>query len=533
MPAPPISDYMRAHMFDNWPEKLLQSMADDDDKTVPELKEHLLEYAALHDFDTLDGFLDYYGNNISVCQLDGAPADCNTLSAEPQTPTMTSPMSQNSDDCESVFDLGASAFTTPSSPYTPAKLRITENGSPIKRGNTEYIQLHHADGASSDLTETCDFEGSATDAAGQPIARMFDPEKSLKYGALPMEALLHYNSHKKVMHLGGVDPSTGGLHSDPRTLVISIQGVVYEDEEGQAGAAVFFHPLSPWNTVTCVEKTKENAKLEALYIALNMISITAANDPNLKAVRIMCTGREFCLANTTGDYSLADQQAVGKWLWGADKTMLSEVDELWTDITKGANGHRAVDVRLWCVPDEEIRPMTEVATAYIYARQGRDWYAENGKTRDRFDEVYWPNARAYRKDYPLAAPRYVVDQGPQAVLKWKAEVKARAQQSVIHKNVAVDGCRQLNDQLRAYGGLLSTEKFLEAYAMATRFMSEDPEKHIDAFVAGQRAIKESNQLQGLQVTNGGNGVVEGGETGGEDEKLVQQVLEMDWEMDWE
>lgn len=534
-----ITDNMREQMFDNWPQTKLQSMADDEDWTVPELKERLLEFASLHDIDTLDGFLvgcDNNGSHVinvdSVCQLDGAPVDCDTFNAEPQTPTMTSPTSQNSDDCDSVFDHGASAFTTPSSPYTPAKLRIAENGSPIKRSNTEFARLRQADGASSDLTETRDFEGSATDAAGQPIFRMFDPEKSLKHGAIPIDALLAYNPDKNATHLRGVDLSTGNLQADPQTLVISIEGVVYEGDGGQAGAAVFFHPLSAWNTVTCVEKTKDNAKLEALYIALTMVSLTAANDPNLKAVRIMCAGREFCLANTTGEYSLADQQAVDKWLQGADKTTLSEVNELWTNITEGTNGHHAVDVRLWCVSEEAIRPVTEVATAYLYEQQGRDWYAENGKTRDRY-EVDSLNTLAYQQDYPIVAPQSVVDQGPQAVLKWTTEVKARFKQSVLHKIVASYGCRQVNNQLRGSGELMSTEKFLEAYGMATRFMSDDPQKHIDLFVAEQQTIRKTSQLQDQLVTNGGTGDVEGGETGSEGEKLVQQVLEMDWEMDWE
>lgn len=528
-----MTDHMRQHMFDNWPETKLQSMADDEYCTIPELKERLLEFASFYDFDSLDGFLVGWGDNNhyvdSVPQLDGAPMDCDTLDYEPQTPTMTSPMSQSSDDCESVFDAGASVFTTPSSQYTPSKLKITESGSPMRSNNTKFAQLlYQTDGADSDLTKTCDVDAAVVDADGQPIARMFDPEKSLKHRAFPMDVLLAYNPDRNVVHLRGVELPAGNLQADPHTLVISIEAVVYEDEDGQAGAAVFFHPLSPWNTVTCVNKTKDNAKLEALYIALNMISFTAANDPSLKAVRIMCVGRDFCLANTTGEYSLADCQAVRKWLQGADKTTLSEVDELWTEISKGTNGHCAVDVRLWCVPEEVMHPVTEVATAYLYEQRGRDWYAENGKTRDRF-EVGSPNTLAYKQDYPIVAPQSVVDQGPRAVLEWTAGAKARFRQSVLNKLVAAHGCRRLNDQLRANGGLLSTEGFLEAYGMATRFMSEDPQKDIDQFVAGQQAIRKSSTMQSQQMNNGGTGNVVGGETGGENEELVQQVLEMDWE----
>ncbi|KAH8744060.1 hypothetical protein F5883DRAFT_30402 [Diaporthe sp. PMI_573] len=113
---------------------------------------------------------------------------------------------------------------------------------------------------------------------------MFDPKNSLKHRAMDMDFLLDYNSNRKVVHLQGVNPSTRHLHTDPHTLIISVKSIIYKDR--QAGAAVFFHPISPWNTVTWVNATKKNAKLEALYIALNMISFTAANDLNLKTIFI-------------------------------------------------------------------------------------------------------------------------------------------------------------------------------------------------------------------------------------------------------
>lgn len=532
--APRITDEMREHMFDNWSEKKLQSMADFEDRTIPDLKERLLEFAAFHDFDNLD-FLMGHGNNVnsisSIPQLDGALVDCDSFNFEPQTPTMTSPMSQGSDDCESVFDSGATAFTTPASQYThtPARLKVAENGSPIKRSHTEHTQLiFQTDGPSSDLTQPRNSDGSVIDTNGQPIVRLFDPEKSLKHQAVPMDLLLSHNPGKNVMHLRGVDPSTGNLQVDPNTLVIFIEGVVYDDDDGQAGAAVFFHPLSPWNTVTCVEKSKDNAKLEALYIALNMISFTAANDPNLNAIYIMCADMDLCLATTTDGYNLAHRQSVSKWLQGADKTILSEIDELWTNITEGTNGQRAVEVRLWCVPEAAIRPVTDIATAYLYEQRGRDWYAEHGKTRDHFEENS-QDTPAYPPDLSIVAPQSIVSQGPLAVTKWKAEAKARLQQSIWHKIVASDGCRQLNDELRSNGELLSTERFLEKYSMATNFMSEDPQKDIDQFVAEQRAIQQSSHLQDQWMTTGGSGNVEGRETGCENEKLVQQILEMDWE----
>lgn len=536
-----ITDHMREHMFDNWSEHKLQSMADDEGWTIPELKERLLEFAAFHDFDTLDFFLAGDGDKVnSISQLDGAPADCDMLDS-PHTPIRASPMSQDSDDGESVFEAGASVFTTPATPYTPATVKVTANGSPVKRGSNKsnhlMCQTNDLDGSieSGDRIQTfCD--GFAIDADGQPIARLFDPKTSMQHHTMDMDHLLDFNPSKNVVYLQGVDPSTGRLQSDPHTLVISIESVIYAD--GQAGAAVFFHPLSPWNTVTWVEATQQDAKLEALYIALNMISIAAANDPHLKAVRIRCVGRDFCLANTARKHNLAedDRQAVVKWLQaGASRITLLEINELWTDISKGTNGHRAVDVRLWCVTEEEMVTVTDMALAYMYEQRGRDWYAENGKTRAEY-EVDGPDSSgslAYLQQYPIVAPHAIVQQGSRAVLKWKAEASARLRQSLLHKNVAADGCRHLNDELRANGGkLMSMERFLGAYAMATNYMSEDPQKHIDQFVADQRAIRLCNQLPNRQIINVGTSQGESSEIGSYgsvEETLFRQVLEMEWE----
>ena len=475
-----ITDEMREHLFDNWSEQNLQSLADGEDWTIPELKDRLLEFAVLHNLTNLDSFLVGPNNKVNnISQLDGAPIDLNTFVAH--TPTMTSPTSQNSDDCESIFDTELSPFATPSSQYTPAALKVAENGSPMKRGIRNTHIRCQTDGP-NDLT--------------QPRDRN--------------QTELEYNPNRKIVHLRG----------DPHTLVISIQGVVYEN--GQAGAAVFFHPLSPWNTVTCVgEKSRDNAKLEALYIALNIISFTVTSDPNLKAVHVKCTDRDFCLALK------ADRQSLRE----ADETSLSEIDQLWTDIMKGSNsdGRRPVDVRLWCVAEEEMRTVTETALAYMYEQHGRDWYAENGKMRDGFEESPSP---AYPHYDSIVAPQAVVKQGPRAVSDWIAEAKARLQQSVLHKMVASEGCRHLNEQLRADRELMSTERFLDAYVTATRFTLEDPQKDIDQFMAEQRVILESSKLlQGQLMANRDYGHVEGGEARDEEEKLVQEVLEM--ERDWE
>ncbi|KAK2598410.1 hypothetical protein N8I77_011830 [Diaporthe amygdali] len=559
-----ITDEVREHMFDRWSQKNLQSMADYHDWTVPELKERLLEFAAFHDIDTLDSFLVGSNGKVNtISQLDGAPdgvMDCDTID-DPRTPTMSSPMSRQSDDSESIFDFRASLLTTPLSQHTPTKLSY--NASPNKHEDSKYTRLMcQTDGFSSGLTKTLadvqvPSDGSVVSIDGRPIVRLFDPEMSLRHRDVSDENLLAYNHKKSVMNLCGIEPSTGALQIDPQTLVISIEGVVCED--GQAGAAVFFHQNSPWNTVTCVEstmpQTKENAKLEALYVALHMIRSTAAVDPFLKAVRIMCVGREFCIANTMEEPNLggADREAVEKWLQEVDEATFWEINQFWKDIAKGGNGQRALDVRLWNVSDETVRPVTEMTLAYMYERHDHDWYRENGKAHDHF-EVHSPkdlksssygkwssiaNAKAMLEESlgqrSIFAPQAVIDRGPRAVSQWITETKAQLQQDFLYTILAPDSRREINDEVRSSRGeLQSTEEFLKAHARSTRIMvfEEEAQERINKFMAEQRVIWQNNPEQDqyrAYGSTGGNQDDETGEDGLIADKLVKQVLEMDWE----
>ncbi|POS73948.1 hypothetical protein DHEL01_v207653 [Diaporthe helianthi] len=528
-----ITDEMREHMFDNFSEQTLQSMADFEESTIAEVKERLLEFAASHGLDSLDGPGD---KAIDASQLDGATVDGDMLNA-PQTPTL----SHCSDD-ESIFDRGASIFTSPVTPFTTAGVDITDNGSPVKQGNgTSDQQLMCQTDGPDEFPETPDFIQTpspykfAPDLSNNPMIRLFDPKNSLKHQALDMDSLVAFNPNKQVVHLQGVDPLTGCLQSDLTTLVISIESVMYKDQ--QAGAAVFFHPVSPWNTVSWVDGTKKNAKLEALYIALSMISLAATNDTNLKTVLIKCAGSDFCLAKSTqvDHMDRDDTQTILDWLRGASQTTFEEIHDLWADITSGANGQRAVDVRLWCVPEEEMQTVKDMSLAYMYKQRGRNWWAENGKTPPQYQVQEPDSSMAYLQQHAIVTPNHVVSQGPQAVSRWRAETDARLRQCILHRDTAAEACRDLNMQLRdsKNGGLKSFEQFLDAYALATRYMSEDAQKHIDQFVEEQRAIRRNTQLQGRQVVNFGATRCEGAGTAGNAwaETLVQEVLEMDWEMD--
>lgn len=528
-----ITDEMREHMFDNFNEKTLQSMADLEQSTVDEVKERLLEFAAFFELDSLDGPADKVNH---TSQLDGAPMDDATLDSC-QTPTM-SPMSQSSDDEDSVFDRGASVFTSPLTPFTPAGVNVTDSGSPVKRGDGKYNQLMCQTDGPDDIPEYHDFIQTpsrdifAPGAYDEPMIRLFDPKNSLKHRALDMDSLVSYNPDKQVLHLQGVDPWTGRLQADPTTLIIAIESVIYDDRN--AGAAVFFHPTSPWNTVSLVDMTKKNAKLEALYMALSMISLAAANDPNLKTVLIKCAGRDFCLANTALNHMDGDDaQIIHDWFNGADKTTFAEINDLWTDMTLGANGQRAVEVRLWCVPEKGMQTVKDMSLAYMYKQFGRDWWAENGKTLPQYPVQVPDSLPDDLKQHDIVAPGHIVSQGPQAVSRWKSEALARLGQCREHKKQAAEACRCLNEQLRDNRGkLLGVEQFLDAYGLATRYMSEDPQRYIDHFVAEQRAIRLNSQLRGRQMVNFGAGVGEGAQSGGDDwaETLVREVLDMDWDM---
>ncbi|KAG8159772.1 hypothetical protein KVR01_010409 [Diaporthe batatas] len=530
-----ITDEMRAHMFDNFSEQTLQAMADFEESTVDEVKERLLEFAASHGLDSLDGPGDKVNRS---SQLDGAPMDHKTLDA-PQTPTMSPVLQDSDDDDDSIFDDGESVFTraSPATPFTPAALKVTDSSSPVKRGRNECNQLMCQTDGPDDIPDSHDFvqtpcsDGFALDAYNEPLIRLFDPKNSLKHRALDMKSLVSFNPDKQALHLQGVDPSTGRLQADPTTLVLAIDSIVYEGQ--QAGAAVFFHPMSPWNTVSLVDATEKNAKLEALYIALSMISLAAANDPNLKTVLIKCADRDFCLANTALDHLDGDEARISlEWLNGANMSTFGEIDGLWTDITLGSNGQRAVDVRLWCVPEEDMQTVHDMSLAYMYKQCGRDWWAENGKTPPEYT-VQAPDSLIYLQQHEIIAPDHIISQGPQAASRWRAEAAARLDQWIAHKKQATEACRELNKQLRDDTGmLLGVEQFLEAYGLATRYLSGDPQRHIDQFAAEQRAIRLTSKLQGRQMVNFGVVNGEGAEIGGDDwaETLVREVLDMDWEM---
>ncbi|KAI3398876.1 hypothetical protein diail_8385 [Diaporthe ilicicola] len=559
-----ITEEMRVHlqhMFDNWDDQDFLYVADMswEDWTIDEVKEHLWDFAAMHDLDTLDSFLPRKGNKANtIPQLDGASdglVDCDTREA-PQTPTMTSPMSRRSDGAESVFDSRAPFYTTPSSQYTPAK--PTEIGTPKEEENTEHTQrICKIDDLDDDM-----FDITELKIRGEPNPRIFISELSLKHRHVPKELLFAYNPQKNITHLRSIDPSTGALQVDFHTLVIAIEGVVYEGRQGLA--AVGFHPQSIWNTVTWLDvkntyQTKENAKLKALYTALQMISSTAAKDPSLKEVRIVCSGLDCGFAAAVDwDSVMLDEidqkfELYGNWIEQIDEEQLSEVNELWKTITEGTNGERAVDVRLWPSEEEEIAWLAEKAMVHVYKEHGRDWYketnnnlerAEGDDSEDAFDYFGELNFTASAKaclearleHHSFLAPQHVIDKGPRAVSTWTAQARAKLQQALLHTIVASDGCFDLKKQLRVNkkeGELVQGDDWLKSYEAATELMAsqEQAQRYIEDFDKEQRDIWQRSQMQGQQMAEGSTGRDETGETGegSFEDELVKQVLEMDWE----
>lgn len=334
--------------------------------------------------------------------------------------------------------------------------------------------------------------------------RMFDPKQSLQHQAVPDEILLAYNRDRNVVHLRDCEPSTGVVQANPNTLVISIGAVLYENSP--AAAAVCFHPDSPWNTITLTESTEDNAKLEALCIALEIIYSAKLKGPPLEAVYIRCTGKAFCLANTTNlhDLTPADSVAVAKWVQEADKTLLGKLKLVWEDVAG------AVDVFLWPALESEIEPVTEMAMAYMYQQHGRNWYKESSKQEGRFQVDMSNNPASNIKrnlivnaantvrhtldGYSIIAPQSITSQGLNTVNKWKAVAKARLHQSLLLSIVASNGCWFLAQELRSKGdnrNPVDPNKFFLAYEMAMEYTAsrEDMQHSIHNFITQQQAIR--------------------------------------------
>ncbi|KAL1879203.1 hypothetical protein Daus18300_001782 [Diaporthe australafricana] len=548
-----ITDEMREHMFDNWSERQLQKMADYEDYTVPELKERLLEFAAFHDFDTLDDFIRPAKVTNTIMQFDGALGslvdhDRDGLNA-PKTPTMGSPRSHISDDFESVFDNSdASLLTTPSSQYTPAK-QTTELVPVVvgrRASSTRPVPFRPA------------FYNFVNIGAGSAV-HISNSELSLEFERVPDYLPLAYNHEKRVLHLTGADFSTGMAKADTESLVIFIKGVTYGDH--QTGSAVFLHPTSQWNTVTCFDDTvpppKESATLEALWLALHMISSTSAMDPSLRKVRILCADDD--IENALEKHRLCEL------IQPADRQPLSEINRFWEDITNGVNDERRLDLRLWKVTEETMQPFTDEANCYMYKKNGRDWVKENGKGQDQLKDLSTKysspeklaslkklaspenseNLASYLalaadakatlmanlEQNSIQAPPEVLNMGPQAVSRWTAEARARVQQNILHAIVAPEIYRNMGDMARrpsTYEEAQDADSWFRSYEKAAKIMAdrEQAQWNVDDWVNNQADIRASYYEQDQDMAGGS---VQNDDVGETESELVKQVLEMDWE----
>lgn len=319
-------------------------------------------------------------------------------------------------------------------------------------------------------------DGSPIGADGKPITRIFDPRSSLKHQAVPEHLLTILHPTDRVFHLQHINPATNTLEPDLGSLVIAIDGVVYTraDSHSQAGATVFFHHTCPWTTLAHLQQghpqTRQQALLEGLSQALIMVEARAAADPLLRDVRIMTSSRELCLLFGLGVDRVGDDRAaaVAQWLGQTDMVFWMGVERRWRDVARGRRGAggpgRPVDVRLWLVGEETIRPATEVAIAEMYRADGRDWYEENGMGRDALGprgssedpagsggnisgngndrcgsditSTVEDKARRFLDEMAFAPPQPIADQGPAAVARWMAATTAKYKQAMLFLEVA-------------------------------------------------------------------------------------------------
>ncbi|ROV94990.1 hypothetical protein VMCG_08295 [Cytospora schulzeri] len=399
-------------------------------------------------------------------------------------------------------------------------------------------------------------DGSPIGPDGKPATRLFDHRLSLRHRAILPHQLVVFNDVKRVLHLQVINPVTKTLETDPRSLVITIDGVIYTRGEShkQGGAIVFFHHACPWNTLAYLQEwdphTKEQAILESLYQALTMIKSLVAADPVLREVRIMTSSRELCALYGLGMSQVVEEDAAvtGQWLKQTDMRYWSIIDQHWRDLTDGKAG-RPVDVRLWLVGEQQIQPATEVAIAEMYRGDGRDWYEENGKghdllkpNQDDMNEVADPNNNNNNNNYfattidtavenqvhdfldqmAFVPPHAIVDQGSEAVAKWANETRAMYKQFLLYLEVAARGLETVtNSAWKDPGRKRSHKGHWEAHSRAISLARglNSAALYFDRFMATHPVVRRAGNVEDEE-----DSAVINMDAAGDD--LVQTVVEM-------
>ncbi|TFA99286.1 Ribonuclease H1 [Trichoderma ghanense] len=216
--------------------------------------------------------------------------------------------------------------------------------------------------------------------------RIFNPQHSRAHRHVPVDQLIVYSPYKEVRQLQGINPNTGQMSVDSRTVVVSIDGACRGNGKSSARAAwgVYFGPQSMHNASGTLDaalpQTSTRAEIEALSQALDIIRNDVSKDLSLLHYHI----------RTDSEYLVKTFSAwIQKWIENGGmnsqgkpaahfdtlKKILERLDDM-TDEVKGD-----MKVKLWQVPREENKEADALANYALDKAPGANMMAASAMLR--------------------------------------------------------------------------------------------------------------------------------------------------------
>jgi ribonuclease HI len=196
--------------------------------------------------------------------------------------------------------------------------------------------------------------------------RIFDPQNSRAHRHVPADQLIVYNPHKEVRQLREMNPYTGQMSVDSRTVVVSIDGACRGNGTPSARAAwgVYFGPQSMLNASDALDatlpQTSTRAEIEALSQALDIIRYNVSDDHSLVHYHIRTDSSYLVKTFSSWIHNWIENGGMnsqGRRV--AHFEVLEEIQELLDDMTDGDDG--GMTFKFWLVPRDDNKEADALA----------------------------------------------------------------------------------------------------------------------------------------------------------------------------
>ncbi|OTA06916.1 hypothetical protein A9Z42_0077260 [Trichoderma parareesei] len=217
--------------------------------------------------------------------------------------------------------------------------------------------------------------------------RIFDPQDSRAHRHVPADQLIVYNPHKQVRQLRDMNPYTGQMSVDSRTVVVSIDGACRGNGTPSARAAwgVYFGPQSMLNASGTLDatlpQTSTRAEIEALSQALDIIRHDVSEDHSLVHYHIRTDSSYLANTFSTWIYDWiknGGMNSQGKR--AAHFEVLKQIHERLDDMTYGDDG--GMTFKFWLVPREENKEADALASQALDGGSGANRIVANAEFRN-------------------------------------------------------------------------------------------------------------------------------------------------------